>query len=62
MTLWILDTDYISLWQRQHELVLARLDEIGVENVAVNGRQRYSLVACRKFSHRVLRQNVVMLN
>jgi tRNA(fMet)-specific endonuclease VapC len=35
MTLWILDTDHISLWQRQHELVLARLDEIGVENIAV---------------------------
>jgi tRNA(fMet)-specific endonuclease VapC len=35
MTLWILDTDHISLWQRQHIPVLARLDAIGVERIAV---------------------------
>jgi tRNA(fMet)-specific endonuclease VapC len=35
MTLWILDTDHISLWQRQHMSVLARLDAIGVEQIAV---------------------------
>jgi tRNA(fMet)-specific endonuclease VapC len=35
MTVWILDTDHISLWQRQHIPVLTRLDAIGVENIAV---------------------------
>jgi tRNA(fMet)-specific endonuclease VapC len=35
MTRWILDTDHISLWQRQHVQVLTRLDAIGVENIAV---------------------------
>jgi tRNA(fMet)-specific endonuclease VapC len=35
MTVWILDTDHISLWQRQHIPVLTRLDAIGLENIAV---------------------------
>ncbi|NJM47130.1 MAG: type II toxin-antitoxin system VapC family toxin [Alkalinema sp. RU_4_3] len=35
MTLWILDTDHISLWQRQHTPLLTKLDEIGVENIAI---------------------------
>jgi tRNA(fMet)-specific endonuclease VapC len=36
MTLWILDTDHVSLWQRQHEPLLTRLDAIGIENIAVS--------------------------
>lgn len=35
MTLWILDTDHISLWQRQHTPLLTKLDRIGVENIAI---------------------------
>ena len=35
MTLWILDTDHISLWQRQYKPLLTKLDRIGVENIAI---------------------------
>lgn len=35
MTIWILDTDHVSLWQRKYEPVLQRLKTIGVQNVTV---------------------------
>jgi tRNA(fMet)-specific endonuclease VapC len=35
MTWWILDTDHISLWQRQQVSIMRRLDTIGVEHIAV---------------------------
>jgi tRNA(fMet)-specific endonuclease VapC len=35
MTLWIFDTDHISLWQRQHEPIIQRIDAIGVANITI---------------------------
>jgi tRNA(fMet)-specific endonuclease VapC len=35
MTIWILDTDHISLWQRRYPPVLQRLQTIGLQNVTV---------------------------
>ncbi|HAO11508.1 MAG TPA: nucleic acid-binding protein [Planktothrix sp. UBA8407] len=35
MSLWVLDTDHISLFQRQHPQVLARLSNINIEHRAV---------------------------
>jgi tRNA(fMet)-specific endonuclease VapC len=35
MTLWILDTDHISLWQRQHDPIIQRIDAIGVGYITI---------------------------
>jgi tRNA(fMet)-specific endonuclease VapC len=35
MTIWILDTDHVSFWQRKYKPVLQRLNRIGVQNVTV---------------------------
>jgi tRNA(fMet)-specific endonuclease VapC len=35
MTVWILDTDHVSLWQRKYKPVLQRLNRIGVQNLTV---------------------------
>jgi tRNA(fMet)-specific endonuclease VapC len=35
MTLWIFDTDHISLWQRQHDPIIQKIDAIGVGNITI---------------------------
>ncbi len=35
MTLWIFDTDHISLWQRQHDPIIQRIDAVGVKNITI---------------------------
>ena len=34
MTLLIFDTDHISLWQRQHQPILTKIDAIGIDKIA----------------------------
>lgn len=35
MTLWILDTDVVSLWQRQHPMVTAQIATVELATLAM---------------------------